>query len=867
MVERQLNERGIVVWFDPDEHYAAFVNEISLPDTRQEVFDGSFLALRHRIDPLLDLPADAPPRLLIYVPTNHDSTYDALIELTQSGEVMRPGSSSPPLNTRLAVVAKAALRASNSKQNLAGIEKQIDANKLTLDDVDRLGGEDGPTAGVISAIFNTTNPADVALAFLADDRYDSEIGKRQAISEVAALLEHAFGVGLPPTADCAELRSSLARHLLMTEFAGSLQGPVPAQISSLKVAGEPARRDTCQRLVKEWRNRRDLRESYADQADRIEQELQISTLALTLDQLRECETFAAIETLLQTGVEERIDTIDAWSPEEYGSLQTLIERRLQGFWSAWPERYPTIQPRWQIDQTALRLLATADGIARGLKSLTGGPETILERYGQGSGEQEPWCLLYTHHRHLERRAESFDFAPGQESLERLLASARQRYREVGEMLAERFLRLLHAASFETHGVRHQTEIYASYVAPALREGKTAYILVDALRYEMARELVESMPHDTEVALELALATVPTITEIGMAASMPCAESGIRVVPVAPGKLALEIGGTILKTREDRVRWLSERATLASSGEPAKVYETKLEALLQSSRPVQTGIKHADLIFVTSQEIDELAELDNVALARRFMDDTLVQLQRAIRKLADLGCGTIVLTADHGHVFADKLDTDMKIDAPGGQTALLHRRVWLGKGGATSPATMRTSLAALGVGEEFDVAVPWGFGGFKVAGGASAYFHGGMSPQELAIPVMVVRAKAAAASPTSSVQWEIKLGSRKITTRFVSVQVLCSPTGLFTPDLPRVRIEIRADGKPISEPVSATYGFNEGTRDVELAFDPKTRSVETNTVTLMISSGPSRGTASVHLLDSTTGMELASLVDIGVDIAL
>ncbi|MDP9365363.1 MAG: PglZ domain-containing protein, partial [Chloroflexota bacterium] len=607
---------------------------------------------------------------------------------------------------------------------------------------------------------------------------------------------------------------------------------------------------------------RDLRESYADHADRVERELQVATLGLGLDQARDCETFAAVETVLQNAVEDR-----ALQPIDDATARDLVERRLRGFWSSWPEQYPAVQPHWQIDQTALDLLRTAEVIERDLKELTGGPEMILRRYGEGADGQEPWCLLDTHHRHLERRAEGFDVGPGHESLEKLLAHARRRYQAVGESLAERYLRLLAQGGFRAPGLRRQTETFAACVAPALREGKTAYVLVDALRYEMARELARSMTADHEVSVDLALGTVPTITPIGMAACLPGAENGFRVLPLAGGKLATEIDGTVFKTRDDRVRWLSERATIPSTGELAKVYETKLEALLRPSRGVQTGIKQADLILVTSQEIDEVAESGNVAMARRIMDDTLVQLQRAVRKLADLGCATIVLTADHGHLFADELDTDTKIDPPGGETAFLHRRVWVGKGGASSPAYLRTSLAALGAGEDLDVAVPWGFGGFKAAGGASGYFHGGMSPQEMAIPVVVVKAPAGAAAPASEVRWDLKLGSKKITTRFVSVQVGGAPTGLFAPALPRVRVEVRLDGESVSEPVVATYGFNEGTRDVELAFDPEERAVRTNTVTLMIGSGPLRGTASVHLLDSTTGVELASLADVGVDIAL
>ncbi|MBI3966693.1 MAG: PglZ domain-containing protein [Chloroflexi bacterium] len=888
LIERQAQEKGIVVWLDPERHYEGYVAELAgaqgaglgeaVPvgtesggrteaGLRVEVYGGSFFELRRRIDALLELPAEAAPRLVVYVPLSAEATENALIELTAAGVVMQPGRPSPLLNTRLAVVAKAALRTTLAKGQLAEIESQVENGKLTLEDVDRLGTETGAAAGVISVIFGTTTPRDIALALLEGERLDGEIAKRGAAPDVAAFLGPAFGVELPANGDAGEVRAALARFALATEFAASLGSARPAELASVKVAADEESRAACVGLVREWRNRRDLRESYAEQAERVEGDLQVGKLALELAQLRECETFAAVEARLQRAVEECALEVKEWTAAEHAELRELVARRLRDFWSAWPERYPAIQPRWQIAETAIELLYAAATVERGLKALAGGPEAILERYAQGTEDESPWCLLDTHHRHLERRVESHDFAPGQETLERLVALARRRYREVGELLSERFLRAWQGSRLQVAGLRPQRETFAAWVAPALKRGKTAYVLVDALRFEMARELAQSMPEAYAVALELSLGTVPSTTPIGMAACLPGAERGIRIVAGTAGKLVPEIDGAPLKSREDRVKWVAENVGPTGSGEQAKVFETKLETLLRATKATQNGIKSADLVLVTSQEIDELAESDNVAMARRIMDDTLVQLQRAIRRLADLGCGTIVVTADHGHVFADELESDTKIDAPGGQTVLLHRRVWVGKGGASSSGYLRTSLADLGVGAELDVAVPWGFGGFKVQGGASAYFHGGMAPQEIAIPVLLVRARAGVAAETPAVAWAIALGSTKITTRMVSVQVTGAVTGLFKGALPRVRVEIRIDGKAVSAPVFAHYGFNEGTQDVELKLNEGDTAVEPNTLMVAIESGPGKGKASVHLLDAATGVEMARVEDVGLDIAL
>ena len=169
-----------------------------------------------------------------------------------------------------------------------------------------------------------------------------------------------------------------------------------------------------------------------------------------------------------------------------------------------------------------------------------------------------------------------------------------------------------------------------------------------------------------------------------------------------------------------------------------VFDCKLDDLLpKPTKKVKDGIQNAQLILITSQEIDELGEADNMAQARLQIDGVLSHLRRGVRILADHGIKTIVLVADHGHLFADEIGEDMKIEAPGGKMEDLHRRVWVGVGGTSEPSYLRTSLASLGVDSEFDIATPWTFAVFKSKGGGRAYFHGGLSPQELIVPVVVL----------------------------------------------------------------------------------------------------------------------------------
>jgi hypothetical protein len=866
LVVRQIKESGLVVWFDPEEHYREFVEDLSLPDAAVEVCVESFFELRHRVEPHLDGDSDSPPRLLVYIPRGEEGTRDALVELTAPGAVMKPGEVITR-NTRLSVVAKTALRPVLGADHLAQVEKDVSAGRMTLDELDNLTTS---RPGVVSLIFGTAYPQDVALKFLGTDQHDPAVEEKEAVPDLALLLGEKFRVSLPPDATCDELRAALARHVLSTEFVRSIPEPLPSRLSSVNVAREESAVEACVSLAHQWRNRLDLKESYARHADRVEGELGVRQMDFALEQVRDCHTFAAVESALQTAIEEWALEKGSWTAGQHQDLRQVIEKRLQGFWASWPERYEEIQPRWRLVQAAIEVIHTADDVEAGLKTLAGGPAEILERYAGGLSAEDPWCELDTHHRRLERRNLELSPAVKDEhpALERLITHARQRYREAAETLSERFLDALQEARFEISGLPRQTETFSRHVEPALKGGeKVAYLLVDALRYDMARELAQTLEHDHDLDLSVAVGTVPTITEIGMAALMPGAESGARVVPVSEGRLGLEVDGNVLRDRKDRVKYLKEWASRASK----TVHETKLEDLYAPTRATKTSVKGADLVFATSQEIDEQGELGNVATARRFMDDVLFMLPRAIKVLADLGCQKVVLAADHGYVFADELDTDTKIDPPGGQTNDLHRRVWIGIGGSDEASFVRFPLSRLDLSDELHVAVPRGLGGFKAPGGAVAYFHGGMSPQEISLPVISLSPARTAgeAAATADVEWEIKLGSAKIATRIISVRVGGRSTSLLDPALPRVRVEVRSGGAVVSEPLMAAYDYSEASRDFGMNLG-EGGALEENTVTMQIEPGESQqagGVASVHLLDAATGVELARLDGVEMDISV
>jgi len=854
LIAKQVEDNGLVVWYDPEGIYEEAAKELELSTTTVLLYDGSFFKLRREIDDRKLMDGETPPRLVVYVPMAQADTKHALIELEAAGVVMQPGQQPPARNTRLAVVARNALRPILGEQTATDVEKQVEAGKLSLADLNTLAEKGGEISkGVLALIFGTGNLQEVALTFLHNDGHDPEIEKKSAKAELTELLKREFDIEVSSDKSLEDIRLNLSRHILLTELIANLGDAIPDKLKTAKIASSPGAIEACIALVRTWRLRRDFRDSYVVAALRVEKEYSIDRLKFDAEKISEIETFLAIERTLLSYVEKSLLKV----PD--GNLLTLAQSRMSRFWA---DTKPAVQARWALIVSAAEVLLEAERVGKALQSAPESIDALVKEYAQGN---TPWCLLDTYHRHMESRWHNFEPELGNdhENIEKLIIKARQRYTEVGSELTKFFATCIQKGKLPSTGLLRQSSIFEKYVRPGLEKEKTAYVWVDALRFEMVRELTRLLKEEFDIELQPAIAAVPTITEIGMAALLPQSPDEAKIIVADSSKLALEIAGAVIKNRKDRITFLKEHADVP-------VFDTKLEELLpKPKKRVREGIQSAQLVLVTSQEIDELCEQDNIAQARRQIDGVLNDLRRGLRILNDLGVQRVLLTSDHGHLFAEELSEDMKIDSPGGKTADLHRRCWIGQGGSSDASYLRIPLKSLGMESDLDFATPKSFACFKVQGGARAYFHGGLSPQELIIPLALMRpAEMAVPGPTSGIQWELQPGARKLTTRFFSVQVSGNITGLFELQPPRVSIEVRAKGKCVTVPVSASYGFEEATGDVQLKLrDDDPRSIEPNTVTVMLTEEVDQKTVSIYLIDAVNGAELARLEKIEVAISI
>lgn len=845
LIRKQVNDNGLVVWLDPGKELASIIELLRADGIPVEEWSGSHFEFRKRVEPAL--AGDAPAKLVAYVPFTLEEVAFPLAELLAASVVVRPGQTVATRNTRLSIIAKAALGSRLGPDALRTVLEQVDQGKLTLSELDTIG-EKAPAAldGVLAVAFKVTTVKDLALSFASSPSHDDELVARKGTTELIDILGRTYGWAAKGEGTPDAIRKAFVRHVLATDAAAVVPDGVMKHLPRFE---ENAPRDACVELADTWRKRADMREAYAASADEVARVLALGEEQIPLEAMRALHTFRVHETDLQIAVER------ALQGSASKGLSELTAERLQGFWAATD---PEIMGRWALIRAAARLLETADAVE---SELGAGRRTAKEIAQAYTRDDDPWAALDTLHRDMEHLAAMFDFAPGGDhaELEKLLVKARARHASVAGRIARMFVDGLAADGLEVAGFPRQLETFDRFVKPAIASGKTAYILVDGLRYEMARELTEAFALLERGQLRATMGTLPSITEVGMAALMPNAHLRAELVQAGPGKVALSVQGRTLATRKERLEYLE-----AVAGIP--VFTATLDAFLPAKPKVREAVKAAQLIVITAtDELDGICETGNVALARRVMHDVLQQIVRATRVLHGLDVETVVITADHGFLFGETVDSGGKIDPPGGVTHDLHRRVWVGLGGAASDSFVRFTSRQAGLEGSLEIAVPRALGCFKVAGGTLAYFHGGASPQELIVPVLVVKPERHAPQ-RGSVEWSLALGSKVISSRFVSVQVSGAAGGLFQLRPTKIHVEVREGKTVLSRAVAASYSFEQASGSVTLEPAGDGRSFNPNTVTLMLDTLPKGSTVTVALVEAESERTAKTLDAVPVKIA-
>ena len=276
-------------------------------------------------------------------------------------------------------------------------------------------------------------------------------------------------------------------------------------------------------------------------------------------------------------------------------------------------------------------------------------------------------------------------------------------------------------------VPEQRDFYHREIAGS--DSRIYVIISDAMRYEVAASLADQFRRETQAKVNLRSmqGIFPTVTKFGMAALLPHKKLSVELKTGTTERLAVLADGQSTEA--------NNRDKLLKA-EESKSVALKYKDIIGMKRPErQALVKGMDVVYIYHDAIDEAGHLDKSIFGA--CDDAIDELKNMVRIITNEFGGTnILITSDHGFLYTHSpLNEDDKMDKSG----FADRIVEYGRRFAimmkdSNPDYLQ-KIRFLDGDTEYDGFAPKENIRIKMKGGGMNFVHGGISLQEMVVPVI------------------------------------------------------------------------------------------------------------------------------------
>ena len=561
--------------------------------------------------------------------------------------------------------------------------------------------------------------------------------------EAKDFLRAALGLKLKTRAKTQPpIGEELWRFVLFSEFAIDLPHTLPEALQGVPKATEAAENlvyALCDRL----RNDDRYKNQYLERAATIETDLNLRSLCLHIEDLGHRDTFPFEErTFLRQAVQ-------GLTSGELDITRQLLARHTGSVW----QNQEGNQAQWSLVQSAVNLIVSCEDCDRLLTEASQTPDSLVTFYTR--------TLRLADQRQREFEQSIGDIEDPDNLLGDVIDTGRKQYRKLLETVQPRFTRHLEKSGWPIAGHLTNADAFNRFVAPQLSEKgrRVAYLMIDALRYELGVELEKRLAEIGAVEIHAACAQLPTTTLVGMASLLPNAADELSLT-IEGNKLTPKLGEVTVSNVTQRMKVLQQRY-----GD--RFQEMTLRDFV--SKKKLTVATTVDLLVLRSTEIDSQLE-NNPQDTLSLVPKTLKLIRAAIAKLRKQGFHEAVIVSDHGFFLNAQAEAGDVCQKPQGNWPYCaHDRMLFGDGSADAN-NLLLSPEKLGIRTNLSqVALPKTMAPYRAG---HLYFHGGASLVEAIVPILTVRLDDA---PSDSFeQFQIELSYRRdrkrITTPLPRIEV-------------------------------------------------------------------------------------------------
>ena len=527
-------------------------------------------------------------------------------------------------------------------------------------------------------------------------------------------------------------------------------------------------------FLQQWKDSQTHAGSFEFWSGKLEIELHVSARLESLENLEPILDADAFQVFEKKVIHSLCKSFEAGEGKD--ALISAIQRRGQSFW------FPRHEDGFRALEEAIEL-----------RELIAGAELTVDTLETGFGRYvQSWWRIDAAYRRFWLHARNY----AQNTLMEAICDWVEKAYVNNYLLplADRWGDLVGAAQgWGVPGVTSQTVFYEEYVRPFLQKDQKAFVVVsDALRYEAAQEFASRLRSEDRWTCEVdaVLASLPSYTQLGMASLLP---GSVRDVDSKSTTVTLDGKSTAgVQNRKDILAAAVEGKGTAVQAEEFLEMNTKTEG--------RALMRDHEVVYIFHNTIDATGdspktEAQTVEAVERAFDELLLIL----KKLANINASHMVLTADHGFLFQqdDVEADDMAVLPEATEWTARNRRYALGVGVQPGAGVKVFRAGELGLTGEWAAAFPLSLGRFPLQGSGKRYVHGGISLQEVVVPVL--RIHKTRSSDTRWVEVDVMRLPSKITTGQASFS-LYQEEPVSEKVLPRsLRIGVFAkDDTPLSE---------------------------------------------------------------------
>ena len=258
------------------------------------------------------------------------------------------------------------------------------------------------------------------------------------------------------------------------------------------------------------------------------------------------------------------------------------------------------------------------------------------------------------------------------------------------------------------------------------DNRVFVIISDAFRYEVAASLAEQLRRETQskVTLGSCAGIFPTVTKFGMAALLP--HKQLSVGERSNGDLQILADGmsTDAGNRDKVLKAANINSVALKYKDIAPMKRAERSAL----------VKGMDVVYIYHDKVDEASHTSD-SMVFPACDDAIEEIKNIVRIIRNEFSGTrVYITADHGFLYTySPLSEDSKVDktTPSEQDVEIDRRYLITRKGATPDYLLPVKFMDDG----YDAFAPRESVRIKKKGGGLNFVHGGISLQEMVVPVI------------------------------------------------------------------------------------------------------------------------------------